>query len=498
MIKVIISAIWFLIFAKLFFFWVWLWQLKECHWGRFLAHFETQATRKFLFSFKGFRFPKPTGKIIIVSFSGLVFEALVLFLFFSLPDTWFYFILLALLLLVPIISSVIVLVFQIPVVLAVKKNMSDAGRKRETFKNLIVIGITGSYGKTSVKEFLGEILSQKFNILKTEKHINAEIGIAKTILEKLKPEHQILIAEIGAYEKGKIKEVCRMLKPKIGILTGINDQHLSTFGSQENIVDAKFELIKSLPENGVAILNGDNKLINSKLKVQNSKPQLKTLKLCSALGKFDVWTENIQVGREFVSFRVFSADGDWADFRVNLLGKQNVINIILAAACAKELGMSLREISGACLKIKPEQGGTKFLKKENPAVLDASYSANSDGVIADLEYLKLYPGKPLDLARGKKIIVMPCLIELDGAAKEVHRRIGNKIAGVCDLAIITTADYFKEIKQDSPKIILIENPEKVIKKLKEFSGKDDVILLEGRLPKVVIDFFQKKQAPDRG
>ncbi len=229
------------------------------------------------------------------------------------------------------------------------------------FPNLLVIVITSSYGKTSVKEFLGEILSKNFRVLKTEKHINAEIGIAKTILEKLRPEHQILIAEIGAYERGKIREVCQMLKPKIGILTGIGSQHLSTFGSLENIKKAKYELIESLPKNGIAI-------IYNKLKLT---------------------AENIIVEKEYVSFTVSSSGNDRADFKLNLSGAQNIINILLAASCAKELGMTLGEISTACRKIKPGQGGMKFLRKESPVVLDASYSANYDGVIADLEYLKL-------------------------------------------------------------------------------------------------------------
>jgi UDP-N-acetylmuramoyl-tripeptide--D-alanyl-D-alanine ligase len=455
--KILITIIWFLIFAKLFFFWLWLWQLKEFHWGRFLAHFETQAVRKFLFSFKGIRFPRKTNKIIAISLTGIILEALTLLSLLSLPDTWFYSSLLILLLLAPIFSSIIILAFQIPTGLIIKKIMSDAGKKRETFKDLLVIGITGSYGKTSVKEFLGKILSQKFNVLKTQKHINAEIGIAKTILEELKPEHQILIAEIGAYERGKIKEVCRMLKPKIGILTGIGNQHLSTFGSQDNIKKAKYELIESLPKDGIAI----------------------------AYDKLELVAKNIKVEKEFVSFSVCSPDGDCADFNVNLLGRQNVINILLATSCAKKLGMSLQEISLACQRIKSEQGGMKFLRKESPIALDASYSANFEGVMADLEYIKLYS--------GKKIIVMPCLIELNGMAKEVHKKIGEKIAEVCDLAIITTADYFKEIKQDSEKIILIENPIEIIKKLKKFFDKDDVILLEGRLPGAIINFFKKNR-----
>ena len=444
--KIFISIIWFLVFTKLLVFWVWLWQLKEYHWGRFLAHFETQKIRKIIFSFHGVRYPKLTSKTIIILISGILLEIFLLY-FYYFP------VLLASIILAPIISSLLVLFFQIPTVILVKRTLNKAKEKREQFKNLIIIGITGSYGKSSTKEFLATILSEKFKVLKTPKNINAEIGIAKTILNELKPEHQIFIAEIGAYERGKIEEVCRVLGPKIGILTGINEQHLSTFGSQENIKRAKYELIESLPrtimvrglpEDGIAIIRD----------------------------KLDLRADDIRVEKEYIFFRV-----NGVDFKANLLGIHNIDNILLSASCAQKLGMSLEEISRACLKIKPEQGGMKFLRKENPVILDSSYSANPDGVIADLEYLKLYS--------GQKIIIMPCLIELGNAAKDVHQRIGRKIAETCDLAIITTKDYFKEIKEEAPDALLIEKPKEIIARIKQFSGKDSVVLLEGRIPKEI-------------
>ncbi len=416
--KIFIVICWFLVFTKLLLFWVWLWQLKEYHWGRFLAHFETQKLRKILFSFHGVRYPRLTSKTIIILISGILLEIFLLY-FCSFP------VLLVSIILAPIISSLLVLFFQIPTVILVKKTLKKAKEKKEQFKNLIIIGITGSYGKSSTKEFLATILSEKFKVLKTPKNINAEIGIAKTILNELKPEHQVFIAEIGAYERGKIKEVCRVLEPKIGILTGINEQHLSTFGSQENIKKAKYELIENLPEDSIAIIRD----------------------------KLDLRADDIRVEKEYIFFRV-----NGVDFKANLLGVHNIDNILLSASCAQKLGMSLEEISRACLKIKPEQGGMKFLRKDAPVIIDSSYSANPDGVIADLEYLKLYS--------GQKIIIMPCLIELGKAAKEVHQRIGRKIAEVCDLAIITTRDYFKEIKQEAPNALLIEKPKEIIARIK--------------------------------
>lgn len=436
MTKILISIIWFLIFTKLLVFWLWLWQLKEYHLGRFRAHFETQRIRKMVFSLHGIRYPKLTKKVTVILTAGILIELLILFYFYSIA------LLLLLIILAPIVISILILLFQIPANILIKRVLKKAEQKRKEFKDLTVIGITGSYGKTAVKEFLYEILSEKFNVLKTDKNINAEIGIAKTILNELKREHQVFIVEMGAYEIGKIKQVAQMIKPKIGILTGINEQHLSTFGSQENIRKAKYELIEALPNDGTAIIKD----------------------------KLDIRAEDIGVEKEHLLFRIESVD-----FKVNLLGKHNIENILLAASCAKKLGMGLADISKACLKIKPKQGGMKFLKRNGLTVLDASYSANPDGVIADLDYLQIYS--------GSKIIVMPCLIELGKESKQIHKRIGRKIAEVCDFAIITTKDYFKEIKGENKNILLIENPEDITNRIKKENP--DVILLEGRVPHLI-------------
>ncbi len=353
----------------------------------------------------------------------------------------------------------------------------------------MVIGICGSYGKTSTKEFLAEILSEKFNVLKTEKHQNSEVGIAQCVLNNLKPEHQIFVVEMGTYGVGGIKLLCDIARPKIGILTGINEQHLALFGSQGNIIKAKYELIENLPQDGIAVFNGDNKYCLELYKMTKISKKIYTVdKLPSEMMlQSNIWAENIKIEKKFISFSVKNPKGDVGHFTINLLGSQNIPNILAAIITAQELGMELKEISDACLKIKPEQGPIKLIQgKDGLNILDTSYSANPDGVIADLDYLKIYP--------GKKIIVIPCLIELGKASKEVHKRIGEKIAEVCDLAIITTKERFEDLKMGAiekgmmkENIVLIENPEEIINRIKLFAIPGDTVLLEGRVPKELIE-----------
>jgi UDP-N-acetylmuramyl pentapeptide synthase len=151
----------------------------------------------------------------------------------------------------------------------------------------------------------------------------------------------------------------------------------------------------------------------------------------------------------------------------------------MSVAKTQALGMSLPEIAEACKTITPNMGAVKLRRGINGLnIIDSMYSANPDGVIAALEYLKVWP--------DKKVIVMPCLIELGKVSKAVHKRIGEKIAEVCDLAIITTKDRFDDIKEGgggSEKIVFIENPTSIIKKIKSTTQPGDVVLLEGRVPK---------------
>ena len=289
---------------------------------------------------------------------------------------------------------------------------------------------------------------------------------------------------MGAYNRGGIKLLCDIAKPKVGILTGINEQHMATFGSQDNIIQTKFELVQALPEDGLIILNdSDPKIKNEKLKMKNYNPKLKNIKLYSITEKEDIWADNIKVEKESVFFRVSSKDGDSVDFRVNLIGGHNVLNILGAAAAAKELGMNLEEIAKACEKIEPRQSGTQIKRGvEGLNIIDATYSANPSGIISHLEYLKTW--------HGKKIIVMPCLIELGPASKEVHERIGKKIGEVCDLAIITTKDRFKEIKEEAGgKAVFIESPREIFGRIKSIARPGDVIVLESRVPIQLINLL---------
>jgi len=496
--KIIITVLWFLIFTKLLLFWLWLWQLKEYRLDRFLAHFETQGLRKIISSFWRWKFPQFTKKIIAIFFTCLAAET---FLFYFITSyfwgsdglkgiEWvvvFFWAIILTIFFIPLI----LLFFQIPTFIWRKIIINKAALKLEKFKDLLVIGITGSYGKTSTKEFLTTILSSKFKVFSTPSHQNTDIAIAQLILKKITQDVEIFIVEMAAYKRGEITSPCRIVKPKIGILTAINEQHLATYGSLENIVKTKYELIESLPENGLAIFNGDNDYCYQLYKMTQKKKRIYSFQSSIAGLPADLHITSLAVNRDFLSFKIVDKEGKSAVFKVNLLGDYNVSNILAAACCAKELGMNLEEIALASQKIESWQSGIQFKKGINGLnIIDATYSANPDGVISHLEYLKIWP--------GKKVIVMPCLIELGKASKRIHKEIGKKIGEVCDLSIVTTQERFQEIGEGATEkgmkgkdVLFTDNPKEIFEKIRSFCQSGDVVLLESRVPDQLIKQLTK-------
>ncbi len=542
MLSALISFIlpfWLVRNTKNILFWVYLWQLKQYHRGRFFDHFRTEKGKKLLFQpFQIFKI----GLVIVSIFSFLFLSAeyllflpLILFLIYFLESllyfkglfakktkypvltkktvflvivivlitlfypffvwlfvnniSWFSFVFLIFDIFLPLIVSAVVLLFQ-PLADFYRLSLQKKAKEKiNKLKNITIIAITGSYGKTSTKEYLTTILSKKFKVLSTKEHQNTEIGIPQCILNDLKPEHKIFIVEMGAYDKGTIKRICDFVKPEIGIVTGVNEQHLALFKSMDSLLSAEGgrELLECLPKDGLIIVNGENK------HCQDLYKEAKIRKLIYSFSeKSDISVKNINIEKESVSFSAKTQDGETQDFKAKVFGKHNILNLLASILVAKELGVSLKEIAQASEKITTKQFSFKIMRNSRGLnIIDSTYSANPDGVIADLDYLKIYP--------GKKIIIMPCLIELGKAAKEIHYRIGKKIAEVCDLAIITSKECFEFIKEGAVKngfkednIVFISDANLILGKTKSFCGSNDTILLEGRLSEPVINKLAKQ------
>ncbi len=368
----------------------------------------------------------------------------------------------------------------------------SAKKRIKTFQPK-VIGITGSYGKTSTKYILHQILSEKFNTLMTPDSYNTPMGICKVIRGELTAEHEIFIVEMGAYKRGDIRELCNLASPQIGILTAVGPQHLERFKSIENIAKTKYELIESLPPDGLAVFNCDNEicagLADKREHDGNPVRRYATEPFPVGAGLPRPYTEraeltatNIQHTDEGLTFTIHTSVGT-TEIRTQLLGRHNVSNILAATAVATECGMTLEEIRVAIANVAPVPHRLQLTASEgNVTIIDDSFNANPVGAKAALEVLTEIQG-------GKKVLVTPGMVELGEREYEENKRLGEHAADVCDLVILvgprrTTPilDGLKAAQYPNQQIIVALNLEEVKQHLATQVQAGDVVLFENDLP----------------
>ena len=356
---------------------------------------------------------------------------------------------------------------------------SKAQRKLKRMNNLKIIGITGSYGKTSSKNILSDILNIKYNALLTPRNLNTFNGLIMTVNNHMDKFTDIFIAEMGAYVKGEIKGLCKLIKPKYGILTRIGTAHLESFGSEENIISGKFELIESLPSDGFAVLNGDDpKQVNYKL-----KNKVKTIWIGIDNKDVDVRATNIKCSSKGTSFDVeFKNDKKKYSFETKLLGNHNVYNILAGIACGVEFGIDVEELAAAVKAVKPVEHRLELKRLGNFYQIDDAYNSNPVGAENACKVLGMMP--------GLKVVVTPGMIELGAKEKEYNKKFGEQIAEVADYAVLIGEKRTKPIYEglidkgfDKEKIIVFNDVRDAYPFIGSLTGKKEVYaLFENDLP----------------
>lgn len=376
-----------------------------------------------------------------------------------------------------------------PVEKAVGKHFEYKARtKLASMTNMEVIGITGSYGKTSTKNIINDILSVKYNVFKTPANYNTPFGLMITINNYLDKYNDYFIAEMGACKKGEIKELCDLVHPKYGILTRIGLAHLETFGSEENIQHTKFELIESLPSDGIGILNGDDeKQVNYKI-----KNNCKIIWIGIDNKKVDYYAKNIELTYKGTKFTCVFKDGKEYQFETKLLGRNNIYNILGGIALGYELGIGVIKLQKAVKRIAPIEHRLSMTKYYDINIIDDAYNSNPMGCKMALEVLKMMP--------GKHIIVTPGMIEVGTKEYEVNKEFGRQIAESTDEVILigeekTKPIYEGLIEKNYPKekIHILNDVMKAFPLMLELKEKETYVLLENDLP----DTFNEKIRSDK-
>ena len=311
--------------------------------------------------------------------------------------------------------------------------LNKAKNKLKNLNNLEVVGITGSYGKTSSKNVVNELLSSKYIVKPSPLNYNTLNGLMITINNHLDKFDEIFIAEMGAYVRGEIKEICELVKPKYGILTTIGEAHLETFKSKENIQKAKFELIENLSIDGLGILNCDDLYqVNYNLK---NKVKIVWIGIENK-SQADFYAENIKIDNKGMSFDCVFGD-EKISLHTKLLGKHNVYNILAGVALAVNLGIPYDEIKNSVASLIPVEHRLELKKIGDFYQLDDAYNSNPSGAQSALDVLALMD--------GDKCVVTPGMIELGEKEKEENYSFGKKIGEVADYVILIGKKRTKDI-----------------------------------------------------
>ncbi len=309
--------------------------------------------------------------------------------------------------------------------------INDAKRMLKEHSTLTTIGVTGSYGKTSVKYILGTLLEAKFNVLITPESFNTPLGVTKTVRSSLRATHDIFVCEMGAKNVGDIKEICDIVNPQHGIITSVGPQHLESFKSLDNVKKTKFELADALPVYGKLFLNGEDENI----KTVNHPHDAITYGLNPDC---DYYADEIKVTSAGTSFMMRHGD-EAVPFTVALIGAHNVINIVGAVAICCEMGIDLKKLPPFAKKIKAVEHRLQLTKRGKTTVVDDAYNSNPSGSKAALDAISLF--------QGRKIIVTPGMIELGSVQFEENRKFGENIARVCDFAVLVGKKQAEPIYQ---------------------------------------------------
>ena len=289
---------------------------------------------------------------------------------------------------------------------------------------VIKIGITGSYAKTSVKEILKTLLSQKYRVLATPESFNTPLGIALTV-KHLDSTHDVFIAEMGARSKGDIKELAQMVKPEYGVITGVNNQHLETFGSIETTKDTKFELFENLAEGGVGFFSSDNAGARELMERFNGEKYFAGTNGDDNL----VTASDIQTDTRGTVFTLNFANGKSVKCNTVLLGKHSISNICLASAVAYKIGLTPKEIATGINRLQSIGHRLELMPNNKKIVIiDDSYNSNVDGINAAMEVL--------DTFKGRKIVLTPGLVELGKMENVANFEFGRTLASHADLVIV--------------------------------------------------------------
>lgn len=355
-----------------------------------------------------------------------------------------------------------------PLELLISRYYLGRAKRKLKYYAPVIIGITGSYGKTGTKNILFSFLKDKFTVLPSPASYNTLNGLAITVNRLLEPEHEMVIAEMGASQKKDIEKLVKLMRPKHGIVTTIGPQHLETFKSIDNIVREKMKLIEALPKDGIAVVNYDNEYIKNY--AFSSKRTL--IKIGINEGA-DYRATDIKADMYGISFKIKYKNKEVA-LQTPLLGKHNLYNILAAFAMGTELGVPEKDMVYQASVLEPVENRLKLRSEGELLILDDAFNSNPEGFVNALEVLSYF--------NKFKILITPGIVEGGKEEFTINYSLAKPISEVSDLVILVKTKASMAIKQglddcEYREVEFVDDFRKAMKIVRE-KYSDAVVLIE--------------------
>jgi UDP-N-acetylmuramoyl-tripeptide--D-alanyl-D-alanine ligase len=370
--------------------------------------------------------------------------------------------------------------FLIPAERSVNRRFMDAATAKLRELSPLVIGVTGSFGKTSTKFAIQQLLDGGTGIaLATPGSFNTPLGISRTINERLDPRHRFFVVEMGAYGEGEIAELCRFVHPSIGVLTAIGPAHLERFGSMDAIRRAKYEIVTSLPEDGIAVMNVDDPEVRT---LADSTQRHTVIRYgVDDAGRPDVTAMDIQTTPAGMVFSIVdSRDGSSLPVHTGLLGDHSVGHVLAAVAVALTTGSRLNELQQPIEALRPVEHRLQLLEGAGGiTVIDDAYNSNPQGAAAALEVLCAMPAR-------RRVVVTPGMIELGELQFAENKRFGERASAVADVLVVVARTNREAItsgaRNGGAEVVTVDSLAQATEWLQTILGQGDVVLFENDLP----------------
>ena len=368
-----------------------------------------------------------------------------------------------------------------PVQRAINARYLRAARRKLARFRPVVIGVTGSFGKTSTKFAIEALAGPRGSVLATPGSFNTPLGVCRTINEKLDAQHKFFVVEMGAYARGDIAELCRFVRPRIGVLTAIGPAHLDRFGSLDVIRKAKYEIVEHLPGDGVAVMNVDDAEVR---RLADATSHVRVLRYgVDPAGEPDVTATAIDLSRAGTSFTVADRTaGTSLRVRTSLLGRHAVGHVLGAVAVARALGRPLEELAEGIEELRGVEHRLQLIEGAGGVtVIDDAYNSNPEGAAAALDVLEAFPG-------SQKVVVTPGMVELGPLAVEENERLGERAAAVADALIVVARTNRAALLSGAARansgceVIAVDSLSEARRRLEELVRPGAVVLFENDLP----------------